>query len=345
MLKTLLVLLISNIGLSYSYPFNSTYCVECIKKINYIQHNNNSINTVNDIEKDIISFCDYYNISGCEVKTKKGKEWLYQSPELICRDLDFCDYLSYDNMILDLVNYDINNQKIYRYYDLLLLLQEDISLDKNIVNHSKIWSLKIDEPYKSVSVLTNRNTTFYSCLYYGCSGSKPTPENSSPYSSILKVTTTNLLYYVNITTGNILYKTNINNIKSSYKHLGDMEGNIPYIPGIQPYNNTFYDSIYNGSLYTTIIHENYEISMCNETVLKSPCLNFVDLDITINELTSIFPTEKPRCGQALEMYCPKNFLNREDCLACVIKNQNIFTVCSIKEEEDWCDFRINIMDN
>ena len=325
MLKIFLYLFISIINVTYSYPFNSTLCVECITKINYIQNNNNTINTINTIEQNINNMCDYYNISGCNEKTKNGKQWLLEPPETICRDLDYCDRLSYDNMILSTDNGYIG-WKLYRYYDLIVSLKEDILLDRHIVNHTKIWSLKIDEPFKSVSVINIHNTSMSSCLYY-C---PDVPPLIYPYAGtyILKLTTTNLLYYINITTGTILSKYTINNIKNNVAL---------YLP---PYNNTWYVTTYNGTAYTNIINANFEQSTCNGTRRGGTalCLNFLGVDFTSVQTAwdSQFPTEKPRCGEALELYCPHNFKNREDCLNCVIKNRDIFSVCSIEDEENWC---------
>jgi len=329
MLNIFLYLLISIINVTYSYPFNSTLCVECITKINYIQNNNNTINTINTIEQNINNMCDYYNISGCNEKTKNGKQWLLEPPETICRDLDYCDRLSYENMILDLSAWlHATSEKLYRYYDLIVLLKEDILLDRHIVNHTKIWSLKIDEPFKSVTVIDIRNMSNgeTSCLYE-CPDVPPL--NIYPYAGtyILKLTTTNLLYYINITTGTILSKYTINNIKTNVAL------------NLSPYNNTFYDTTYNGTLYTSIINANFEQSTCNKTSGNVQCLNFLGVDFTSVQTTwdSQFPTENPRCGEALELYCPHNFKNREDCLNCVIKNRDIFSVCSIEDEENWCD--------
>jgi len=341
MLNFFLYLLISIINVTYSYPFNSTLCVECITKINYIQNNNNTINTINTIEQNINNMCDYYNISGCNEKTKNGKQWLLEPPETICRDLDYCDRLSYDNMILSTDNGYGIGWKLYRYYDLIVSLKEDILLDRHIVNHTKIWSLKIDEPFKSVSVIDIHNTTIwagggslnaYSCLYE-CPAATGPPPNIYPYAGtyILKLTTTNLLYYINITTGTILSKYTINNIKYNVA----LYNVALYLP---PYNNTWYDTTYNGTAYTNIINANFEQSTCNKTTGNVKCLNFVGADFTSVQTAweSQFPTEKPRCGEALELYCPHNFKNREDCLNCVIKNRDIFSVCSIEDEENWC---------
>ena len=127
MLNIFLYLLISIINVTYSYPFNSTLCVECITKINYIQNNNNTINTINTIEQNINNMCDYYNISGCNEKTKNGKQWLLEPPETICSDLDYCDRLSCESEILDLAAWHhATSEKLYRYYDLIVLLKEDI---------------------------------------------------------------------------------------------------------------------------------------------------------------------------------------------------------------------------
>lgn len=329
MFKLLFYILISNFTLSYSYPFNSSLCVECIKKINYIQNNNNSINNINTIERNINNLCDYYNISGCAERTKKGKEWLFKSPETICRDLDYCDYLSYDNMLVDLdavVGGRVG--KLYRYYDLIILLKEDILLDQHKINNSKIWSIKIDEPYKSNYVLGRGGEECSSC--------------GKPF-YLLKLNTKNLLYYINVTNGNILYKYNINKIQNP--PYNPMYGFYKYPPSIVPpppqiTNFIIYDTIYNGTFYNSIININTEQSvLASSCSIPTPtnCSNLVSIDFSIEKWDTIFPTEKPRCGQALEMYCPHNFKNREDCLSCVIKNQNIFSVCTIEEEEEWCN--------
>ena len=323
MFKKVLFLLISGIGLGYSYPFNSSLCVECIKKFNYIQNNNNTINTINSVEQSINNLCDYYNISGCTEQTKKGKEWLFKSPETICRDLDYCDYLSYDNMLEG----GSPVGKLYRYYDLIILLKEDILLDQHKINNSKIWSVKIDEPYKSSSVITG-GTSCSSCggAFY-----------------LLKLNTKNLLYYINVTNGNILYKYNINKIQNPlYNPMYGYYKNPPSIvpPPPQITNFIIYDTIYNGTFYNSIININTEQSVlglpCRPTT-PTNCSNLISIDFSIEKWDTVFPTEKPRCGQALEMYCPHNFKNREDCLTCVIKNQDIFSVCTITDEEEWCN--------
>lgn len=332
--KILFLLFVNTVSSIESYPFNSTLCVECIKRINYIHSHNK---TIENISKGINNFCKENSIQGCEVLTSKGEKWIMEDSVKVCEKLNYCDYISLENMIFDLYALTAipfyKNVYIYRYYDIILAIKQTNNIENDTMNFNQLWSAKIDEPYQNIEIfqLTNQYITSnypsylsYSC--YKCQG----------YGTyMLKVDTKNHIYYINITNGIIESRFDIQNNQ-----------NLPYkfyytVPTNQ---NSIFNYVYNSTLYYINSELSVIPSTCNYTNPSSGtsstfnCLYTSIESNTLEPIDLIYPEEKPRCGLALEMYCPHNFKCKEDCLNCVIKNQNIFSTCTISEEENWCNY-------
>ena len=97
--KILFLLFVNTVSSIERYPFNSTLCVECIKRINYIHSHNK---TIENISKGINNFCKENGIQGCEALTSKGEKWIMEDSVKVCEKLNYCDYMSMENMIFDL---------------------------------------------------------------------------------------------------------------------------------------------------------------------------------------------------------------------------------------------------
>ncbi len=315
-----------------AYPFNSSFCASCISKINFLQHDNATQKDISNLELGVLNFCDEFNISGCQEAIASERRWLHQPAVKICEQLDFCDSLNYENMILNISP----GLSLYYYYDLVIALQDNFNMDTGMVNHTELWSFKIPEPYISADMISLYNDSYYTCSCYICVNERQNTTNSDCYNQIkiLKLRTSNYIYYVNTDNGVVLAQIQINNLLGNYKF--GHSGMYSYLPTQPAFNNTLYDVNYNGSLFFSEIIFEMEKGTCQSP--SSLCFHLVNPRIKIKNLESIFPQQKPRCGLALQMYCPRNFINREMCLKCVIQNQNIFSVCSIQEEEDWCNY-------
>ena len=94
--------------------------------------------------------------------------------------------------------------------------------------------------------------------------------------------------------------------------------------------------------YVWNININYNItdSKCNS--INNPNQIFNCQNIKINFIRAkkfkpIFSYIHPRCGEALELYCPNNNHNIKYCLNCIIKNEFNLSSCSLKEKENWCN--------
>ena len=88
------------------------------------------------------------------------------------------------------------------------------------------------------------------------------------------------------------------------------------------------------------------MSQCNYTAGNSPPGTAPSLESCIyNNIESIsleqwevhLPKQPPRCGTALEMYCPHTKNGRLECLNCIVRNQNLLSNCDSISEERWCD--------
>jgi hypothetical protein len=327
LLSTLLVNNVNSINpLSYlksdPYPFSNNECVSCIEKFNYIHsHNASIVKTINQFNE----FCDYYNISGCRNLTNYGSRMINQNSTLICEDLGFCDTLSLDNYLFTT---SIGTQ-VYYFYNSLIGYDVKMLGTSQTLNYTKLWSIKLDEPYESyqlISLSTSYNTQNYPG-YYRCSPCLP-----SVYEYIIKISTDNYVYYLNETSGVILDRIVVNN---SYK-----VGWNPTITG-ETGSQYVYDTNYNGSLFSTnILVSPFYISTCNYTsnhnIYTQKCLSN-SVSMTLSPININIPKEPPKCGTALEMYCPHSTTGRVNCLNCLVQNKELLSTCSVAEEELWCN--------
>ena len=316
-----------------AYPFNNSECVQCIESINYIHGHNNSIK---HMANEFNSFCDYYNITGCRNLTNYGFSLINQNSTDICEEIGFCDTLSMDSFAFDSSPYNVT---ILRYYDLLLGYRVEV-LD-NVINYTKLWTTKIAEPYRNISLIhldTHYNRVTWP-RYIGCElcdyFDSRNPYDSVTTNSILKVLTENYIYYMNITSGYIYDKLVVHNHRPN---------NVPMIfDTISSYPTSVLDQVYNGSLYNIAIDVSTTPSQCNYTFPDNPtptlstCLYNTINSISMSEMTINLPSVPPRCATALEMYCPHNIGGRENCLNCLVKKQPLLKTCSILQEENWCD--------
>ena len=326
------LLLVSLVN-SKHHPFNSSECTECIEKFNYLHnHNRSLVKAVNSFN----SFCDSYNISICRNITDYGISFLEQTPSDICRELGYCDVLNIESFVFDIhtATSSIYNIKLYTYYDLLIAFEETPIVSPPVLNFTQKWNLKLEEPINDelfsvipvdASIIDSSTNT-----YMGSCGACSSTNNGYEY--ILKMCTENYMYYVNITDGLILYKyriENINKLKSPINYPSKSERNVPaqYI----------YDTTYNGSLLMSSIVINASLSMCNTGTGQMDCQQNTILSIETQNVKIEMPEEKPRCGTALEMFCPHDGIGREDCLNCIIKNRENLIMCDVSTEENWCD--------
>jgi hypothetical protein len=336
-MKLFSIFLLTLVPFINSYPFNNSECVQCIEGINYIHANNNSIK---HIANEFNSFCDYYNISGCHNLTNYGISLINQNSTIICEELGYCDTLNMDSFAFDCNPYNVT---ILRYYDLLLGYRVDV-LD-NVLNYTKLWTTKIAEPYTNISLLsldTHYNIINYPsytgcdvCFYDTSSGAPVYPAyDARQQNSILKVSTENYIYYMNITSGLVYDKLVVHSHRKT---------NVPMIFDTYQYPSSVLDHSYNGSLYNIDIDVSSTQSQCNYTSPDNPiptlanCLYNTINSISMSEMAINLPTVPPRCATALEMYCPHNIGGRENCLNCLVKKQPLLKTCSIIEEEHWCN--------
>jgi hypothetical protein len=296
---------------------------------------------------EVNTVCDEYNISGCKNMTNYIDKLIMQNSTVICQELGVCDKLDVDNFVIDIYGLMEQNIKIYRYYDLLIGYRVNI-IGGDILNYTKLWQTKISEPYWDVSkininpvgdLLCNGNTTIPISP-----PSQINPNNLRSVDYILKVSTDNYIYYMNVTTGTIIDRLSINNNEP-------FDLDLYYNNNNQPIVN---DYLFNGSIYKLDININVIISSIkynttandgycvqNPTTglweCKRPC-NYCNVN-TINILPLIvqIPEQPPTCHEALETYCPRSLSKRELCLNCLVKNQAILSQCTVLEEEYWCD--------
>ena len=320
-------LLLGLITYSTAYPFNSTECTECIEVFNYIHSHNDSLGEMID---DFNHVCRELNISGCENITRFADKVLMTNSTEICEFLDICDNLDLDNFVFDTGQHDI---KIFRYYDLLIGYKL-IMTDTNVLNFTKVWSIKLEEPYTDINKLVINPPYDHNSLEIvtGC-------DVCNAYDYILKITTENYVYYSNITSGLVFDRLKIEN---NYKPISG--GLINLEPS---YNSQqIIDSIYNGTLFTPIIDVNSHVSQCNYTGPSSSppspptlynCIRHTIGAISLGEWKLNIPSEPPRCGTALEMYCPHTRLGKLDCLNCIVRNQDLLSTCNSIDEQRWCD--------
>jgi len=347
MLNIFHLFLFSFLNNVYAHPFNSTICFECIDDFNYIHKHNNSINK---IMTEVNTFCDEYNISGCENMTNYVDKLIMQNSTIICQELGVCDRLDVDNFVIDIYGPIEQNIKIYRYYDLLIGFRVNIISD-SILNYTKLWQTKISEPYWDVSKININPVGQLLCNGDTTSPTPPPPSQINPddnfrrYDYILKVSTDNYIYYMNVTTGTIIDRLSITNNEP-------LDLDLYYSNNNQPIVN---DYLFNGSIYKLDININVIISnikyntttndgyscIQNPTTglweCKRPC-NYNNVNtINILPLNVYIPEQSPTCHEALETYCPRSLSKRELCLNCLVKNQAILSQCTVLEEEYWCD--------
>ena len=141
-----------------------------------------------------------------------------------------------------------DNISIYRYYNKIIALKEDII--NNLINYNKVWSIIIDEPYKFITLLNiyyprglwPNDYSYSDCSYCGTN-----------FYNIIKLNTQNFLYYLNRTDGSILYKKyipNLENIIINDLSISDKQ------------ENRTYDTLYDGSIYNIITEYKYIPSIC-----------------------------------------------------------------------------------
>ena len=320
-----LLLAVNSFTNTNAYPFNNSECVQCIESVNYVHLHNNSIK---HMANEFNSFCEYYNISGCRNLTNYGFSLINQNSTDICEELGFCDTLSMDSFAFDCSPYNVT---ILRYYDLLLGYKVDVL--NNTLNYTKLWSTKIEEPYTMMSLI-NLDTHYNRVNYNSYAGCDLCDGSSNSHSSILKVLTENYIYYMNITSGYIYDKLVVHNHR---------QNNNPMIFDTYQYPKSVLDQIYNGSLYNINIELGTTPSQCNYTAPDNPtptlenCIFNTINSISMNHMTINLPSVPPRCSTALEMYCPHNIGNRENCLNCLVKKEQLLKTCTILKKENWCD--------
>ena len=319
-----------------AYPFNSSKCTECIETFNNIHNHNDSI------VKALNTFCKEYNISDCHMN--QIDKALMTNSTKICEYLEICDDLTTNNFIFDTDPYDI---KIFRYYDLLIGFKLDMS-QSNIMNFTKKWSIKLAEPFKTITTIPLQTPYDRATMpYIGCDtcnlGKVMTvagrAETDYPIQAnhILKVNTNNYVYYINITDGIVFDRLTI-------KHNRLFQG-LTNIKSPST-STTITDSIYNGTMFISTIAISSVTSQCNWTDPLSTtgtvptlenCIYSQITGIDITEWGVDIPKQPPRCGTALEMYCPHSKLGRSDCLRCIVINQKLLATCNSFDEENWCE--------
>ena len=149
--------LINNVN---SHPFNSSECVTCINKINYIHKYNN---TYVDLINNITNFCKKYNLGFCK-NTTYYLEYFNKNPEDICEYLGYCEKLDINNYIFSFKDslikmYDIfdynyayknyENLYLYQYYDTIICM--NITSTNDALNFSKVWQINMDEQYQKIN--------------------------------------------------------------------------------------------------------------------------------------------------------------------------------------------------
>lgn len=330
--KYILQCLLFSFVYSKHHPFDSSQCTECIEKFNYLHSHNKSLI---DAVDSVISLCEKYNISFCRNITDTGMDFLEQSSDDICRELGYCDVMGIENFVFDTTILPGYKVKLYTYYDLLIAFEETSIISPPIINFTQKWSIKLEEPIEKElfnyitinSILYNPSSedNYRSCG--SCSGDE----------YLLKMGTEKYIYYVNITNGLILYKyriENMRNLKSSINNFIYPNKNIA--PQI-----FISDTNFNGSLFLTSMLFNASLSKCNTDKGLWDCQQNSILSIKTEKVKIEMPEEKPRCGTALEIFCPHENLDKEKCLNCLINNRENLIMCDISTEKNWCDLIFN----
>jgi hypothetical protein len=306
-------------------PFNSSNCTSCIEKFNYLHSHNESIV---QFVANMNDFCDHFNITNCRNWTKKVDKYIMKNSTEICQDLGVCDVLDIDNFIYQDPYSNIN---IYTYYDLLLAFKVNV-LSNSVLNYTQLWSVSITEPFQKFEMVSLQNT--YATSQYGITSGCVVCSPNSWAEYILKMTTDNYIYYLNITDGNVLYRLQLN---------GNRKLDLPISMVQEPNSQFVYDIGYNGSVYVNSMVVNSYQSYCNYTTPTNPtpvsqeCLyNDIAL-VNRTKMRIQMPYERPRCGTALEMYCPHNNKGKEDCLSCMVRHREALNMCDVVSEENWCD--------
>ena len=312
-----------------TYPFNSTKCYDCIMNINYIHKMNLTLTEwLNNYE----GLCIDLNIS-CEKFTNKEYKFLMSNSSKVCESMGYCDELTMNNFV-------IQYESLYIYYYYNNIIGYNVNSSNNGgMTFTKKWQFKIDEPYNNVSIVSvhtpnlfNNGSFLTSC--FTCSIWKGYPEQYESL-SLLKLSTQNYIYYINISNGIILNKINILN---NYIPKTPLPIKYNYNTTSNPKNEVIniYDPIYNGSMYIINFNINSSFSYCNPskyTTTKCIYNNIISIKIEPQDL--IIPSIPLLCYQYLQKWCPKN-TSREKCLNCLVKNKNYLQQCSVLEEENWC---------
>lgn len=342
----------NSIGIA-AHPFSSDGCVKCIDKINYVHSYNQSF--IN-LFYNITDFCQKYEIEFCSNITD-FTGFFNKSPEYICDKLGYCETLDisryifdfrhesinkYGNDYNDITNKYLNNLYLYQYYDTIMCLNKSST---TTLNFTKLWQIKLGEPYKNIRLL-NIDTKYIDTNYKPFTGSfmkcidcSPTYiTNSGKFiiinENMLKIDTSNYVYYINITSGQVFNRFNIT--KNNYNF--DIQYDSPDCSSVNsPY---MCDTLYNGGLFSVEFDVVNTVSTCNTTangvITSNQCIYNNIQSSSTNKYGINFPKPPPRCATALDMYCHDR-TQKEDCLNCLVKNQDKLTTCSIIEEEDWCN--------
>tara|TARA_B110000261_G_scaffold135740_1_gene153340 strand:- start:245 stop:529 length:285 start_codon:yes stop_codon:yes gene_type:complete len=84
-------------------------------------------------------------------------------------------------------------------------------------------------------------------------------------------------------------------------------------------------------------------STCNYTTPGNPtptaesCVYNTIGSMSLTKMEIQMPYEKPRCGTALEMYCPHDNKGKADCLSCMVRHREDLAMCDVITEENWCN--------
>jgi len=313
-----------------SYPYNSSECYQCIETINYIHENNISLK---ELYNNLDDICGYFNIS-CSKIDKMEYNFLMSNSTQVCEALKKCDTLSLKNYIISGMEQRLPlNLHIFYYYNNIIAYSLNISNNGDTL-FNKEWNIKIDEPYiDAIFIQMTSGSEFINGTHiYNCNDC-----NSPNIINILKINTPNYIYYLNATNGILLDRIHV--INNYIPPLTQIEITYNYNKTSVIQNNliNMYDPIYNGSLYVVDFNIKTFVSSCSCFGNIYPCYYNTIGQISLEQRKFILPSIPLTCDQSLHKYCPNTNITRDQCLNCLISHKDGLNVCSVNQEESWCD--------
>ena len=254
-------------------------CNKCISSIDYYKtHNDTIVNIFNALDK----ICNEFNIKECIEFTNYTKNTLeHLNATKLCENIGYCETLSMDKFIMN-----INNISLFRYYNSIIAMEPQFSLNSNSnstsnyiqhMNFHQIWNITFNEPIINTNYYSNHIIEVKN--YPGHCGFKCSID-------LLKFTTDKHIYYFNIsdslhpsfigrvTFDSIGYVINSNEY-SKFWDLWSLQYNNIITDYYNKINISVIDNLYNGTMYTVLANWSHTYDKINS-------LKLIEWDIGFN---------------------------------------------------------------